>query len=446
MEEKELNAEQKLVKSMLKLRTLRPFYSAIYESMKKEKSTSEDIKTMAVSLDTIYYNEEFIEKSALSEIIYSSLHEIGHIALMHIARRQNRDPLLWNMACDLYINKALFKEFDLTLGRAKLVKGMVEVLPPNGILYCNSLDVDKDYVEKIYDEFEQQAKQNEYFSGKPGVYHFEYKGSGKDTSMNWNPQYNKTESKFEINIELKDGKPSYNGDLVDEGLDQNQKEFQARKIVSDAKVRSEMQSNGIGDKKGCIERLVENLLKSKLDWKKLFRKYLVEMTSSDSSFSIPDKRMYYQKAIYPGQSKEESNHINGVKICIDTSGSISETDMKRFFYQVIDILKKYKVDAELIYWDAEVQSAGNMKNISEFKRVQCYGGGGTNPGVLFDRFKKKKEKPRAILVFTDGYFYTDWADSEYKKKYKDTIWIMTKNYDKDFKPPFGKLAIPDFEG
>jgi predicted metal-dependent peptidase len=154
--------------------------------------------------------------------------------------------------------------------------------------------------------------------------------------------------------------------------------------------------------------------------------------------------MYYQRAIYPGQMSEESNHINGVKICIDTSGSISEEDMSRFYYQVCDILKNFEVDAELIFWDAEIYNAGNIKTITEFNRVDCYGGGGTQPRVVFDNFINKKEKPRVILMLTDGFYFDSWDKPEYKRKFKDTIWIMTKNYNKNFNPPFGKLAVAEF--
>ena len=49
-------------------------------------------------------------------------------------------------------------------------------------------------------------------------------------------------------------------------------------------------------------------------------------------------------------------------------------------------------------------------------------------------------------MFTDGYYCDNWSRPEYKKRFKDTIWIMTKGYNKEFKPDFGKLAVAKFDG
>ena len=404
-----MNYEQKMARSLIKLRMLRPFYSAIYESMDKKKDNS--IKTMGVTTNKLVYNSDFIDKTPFEELMFINLHEIGHIALMHVARREQRDPELWNIACDLYVNQSLVSEFNLNIGKNTTVSDSIVLKAPENGLYCYSIDLEKDYVERIYDSLEKQGKQNGYFGNKSGKYTFSYTGS--DNSIinnrylrnNPNQQY----STFEIQIEKTPSGSSFNKDLIDTGDDQASKEQQSRKIISDAVVRSEMTGSGVGSQSGNIERLVKELLKSHLNWKKLLKKYLIQLTATDSSFSKPDKRMYYQKAIYPGQAAEECNALNGVKICIDTSGSISSDDMSRFFYQVYDILSKFKVDAELIYWDAEVKSIGNIKSFKEFNRVDCYGGGGTDPAVVFDYFSKKKEKPVVTLMFTDGYFYNSWS-------------------------------------
>ena len=435
-----------LAKAMVKLRSLRPFYSAIYESM--EKKCTSLVPTMGVDCNTLYYNEQFIESLEFTEFMFINLHEIAHIALMHVARRESRDLQLWNIACDLYVNSSIIAEFGLQVGQSTPIGGFIEIKVPTDLCYCSSLDLEKDYTEAIYEDLVRQGNENGYFSRKPGTYTFKYEGSNKIESdvlsryRNSNSEY----STFEIKIETSSsGSGSGPNDLLDNGEDQATKEQKSRKIMSDAVVRSEMSGHSVGSGSSNIERIVKDLLKSKLNWKKLFKKYLVACTSADSSFSNPDKRMHYQKAIYPGQSTEDSNFIAGIKLCIDTSGSISTQDMSGFYYQVYDILKKYKVDAELVYWDAEVKSAGAVSSFREFERIDCFGGGGTDPAVVFDYFNSTKVKPKVILMFTDGYFYTDWCKNINKKKYNDTIWIMTKNYNKDFNPPFGRVAVAEFK-
>ena len=156
--------------------------------------------------------------------------------------------------------------------------------------------------------------------------------------------------------------------------------------------------------------------------------------------------MFYQKAIYPGQVQDEINGIKGIKICIDTSGSISDEDIEHFCGQVYSLTKQFNIDAELIYWDSDIQSTGEFKDYREFEHIDIYGRGGTDPSVIFNYFdsKKCKVKPVVTLVFTDGFFSVSNISALQRKKYKDTIWIMTKNSNKNFDVPFGKKAEVKF--
>ena len=56
----QLTLEQKFAKVLVNLRSLRPFYSAIYEVM--EKIPSKVIPTCGVTSNKMYYNEEFLDK------------------------------------------------------------------------------------------------------------------------------------------------------------------------------------------------------------------------------------------------------------------------------------------------------------------------------------------------------------------------------------------------
>jgi predicted metal-dependent peptidase len=161
---------------------------------------------------------------------------------------------------------------------------------------------------------------------------------------------------------------------------------------------------------------------------------------------MPDKRMFYQDAIYPGQDVSADNKLKNVKICIDTSGSISQLDLQRILGQVLDLLKQFKVTAELICWDAEAYSMGQLTSEIQIPNADLVGGGGTDPNCVFKYFESKdcKIKPFVTLIFTDAYFSMDNFKDSYKKKYKNTIWIMTEDHDDDFKPPFGKVAFAKF--
>lgn len=429
-----LTVEQKFAKAMLCLRKIRPYYSAIYEVM--EKKELQGFGTVGVSTDTLYYDPEYVDKIPFNEFLFIILHEVTHIALQHVARRENRDSKLWNIACDLYSNAVLAEEFNMrSPGHTVMVEGY-KVKFPEGAVYCSSIDIDEDFVEGIYSKLEEQGRENGYNESDEGLFSFNYTNSNGDNSLD---QHGSFSTIVDKSADCKE--------LIDNGEDQNIKNQKSNKIIADASVRIELSSNKIGTEDGRLSVLSKGLLKSELDWKKLLKRYLIKSKSTDSSYANPDKRMYYQKAIYPGQVAEEVNEIKGVKVCIDVSGSISDSDLAYFCGQVYSLTSKYNVQAELIYWDTVVQSAGNFSNYKEFERVDCYGRGGTMPSVVFDYFdsKKCKVKPIVTLMFTDGYFYGEWATPKMKKKYKDCIWVMTRGYNKDFEPPFGKKAIAKFE-
>ena len=197
-------------------------------------------------------------------------------------------------------------------------------------------------------------------------------------------------------------------------------------------------SQHAGNEAGKLKFKVDNILSSKIDWRKWLKKYCIQAKASDSTFSNPDKRMFYQSAIYPGQALDELNSIKGIKVCIDTSGSISDEDLQYIFGQIYKLTKQFKIEAEVIAWDTGMKSCGPLTNNTDIRNVELEGRGGTDPTCLFEYFdsKKCKVKPIVTLVFTDGYWGMQ-ENPKWPKKYKDTLWIMTKDADKGFTPPFG---------
>ena len=422
----EMTVEQKFAKAMLNLRELRPFYSAVYEVIEKRESTQ--IETIGVGTNDMAYNHDFIDKTEFNEFIFIILHEIAHIALMHVSRREHRDAKLWNVACDIYVNKVLSNEFRIHPGERRSVNG-IDIKMPTNCLFCDTIDTEKDFVEDMYESLEEQANKNGYNQGSNGEKYVFRVGNNS----------NNRGKLVEIS---KDSET----DLIDNGDDSNVKQQKSEKVVADAIVRIDMSSSNQGNQEGGLIVLARKRLESHLDWKKLLRRYLISACRSDSSFSRPDKRMFYQKAIYPGQIQDEINSIKGIKICIDTSGSISDEDIEHFCGQVYSLTKQFNIDAELIYWDSDIQSTGEFKDYREFERVDIYGRGGTDPSVIFNYFdsKKCKVKPVVTLIFTDGFFSVSNISALQRKKYKDTIWIMTKNSNKSFDVPFGKKAEVKF--
>ncbi|MBO5388430.1 MAG: hypothetical protein J6A59_09855 [Lachnospiraceae bacterium] len=421
-----LTVEQKFARIMLCLRDILPYYSTFYEALPKEEDKR--IDTVGVTVNKMIYNNEFIGGRPVDELIFIMLHEMTHIGLMHPARLEGRDPELWNIACDLYVNKLVSEELGgINPGMSKIIKGISITLPKDA-WFSKGIDLEKESADSIYNKLYEQSKENGYNS------------RNKD-SIQWDGQINKN---FVFNI---------NGTNINVGLNTERDlvsigntplEMQeARKFLEIIQTNYELSGKLAGNEIGMLQVKVGDILKSDIDWRKLLSKYCRELRNSILSFNRPDKRMYYQSAIYPGKQEEISKYINGVKICIDSSGSISDDDIKYFLGQVEDLLKEFKIDAELIWWDTKIQSQGKISSFKDAIRMDAYGRGGTNPKCLFEYFDSKdcKDKPYVILIFTDMYFGSSKMDNvKWKRKYKNTIWVGTRDKNKMFKIPFGKEA------
>lgn len=421
---KELTLEQKFARVLIDLRKYSPFYSVIYESIDKIESKS--IDTIGVTQNKMWYNPEFINTKSYTDLVFIIMHEILHIALMHPIRVGDRDPKLFNAACDLYVNKLIVEEFK----PSNVLKiDELNITMPKTVLFDDSIDTDEDSVESIYEQLEQQKGMNGWNDDSCNECEFELKsrsGRGQNITISKN-----TKDEF-----------------IDDGSDPVQKENEAKQIASEIQVKIEMNGlKGVGTSQQCIIRDISEMLKSKLDWKKILSKYCLKTRSKDTSFKTIDTRMLYQDAIYPGIHDETTDMLKGVKVCIDTSGSIRQEDLKYMLYHISRITKLYKTEAELVCWDTVVESAYNIEDVQKIIESGVCGGGGTRVESVFEYFdsKKCKIKPIVSLIFTDGYFGMDEFKPEWSHKYRNTYWVITRDGLDEFKPPFGKVTRAKYD-
>ena len=163
MTPEDMSVEQKMMASYLILKRIRPFYYAVMQTLKRRESV--EIPTMAVSLDTFYYNTDFVKDLPISNILFIQMHEMCHIMMRHQARRGIRDPEMWNIACDLYINKVLCEECGIKSTDPEVelsYEGFKYKLEfPKIGLYDARVDINKDTPESIYSELEKESRSNQ---------------------------------------------------------------------------------------------------------------------------------------------------------------------------------------------------------------------------------------------------------------------------------------------
>ena len=112
--------ENKLIisRAVTQLAITAPFFGSIALSTRIKEDTT--IETMCTDGQHIWWSPDFVEKMHQQNAQYNMAiiaHEVAHIVLHHHLRRGERDPELWNIACDFVVNLILKDAgFDLPEG------------------------------------------------------------------------------------------------------------------------------------------------------------------------------------------------------------------------------------------------------------------------------------------------------------------------------------------
>ena len=231
-------------------------------------------------------------------------------------------------------------------------------------------------------------------------------------------------------------------------MSKSQAKDRARKVAARAK---QMHSQVYSD--SWVAREVDLIYAPKVNWRTLVRNKLQALNKHITTYAAPDRRFIGRRQIMPGPKKVLPDALRDVVVAIDTSGSISPTDLGMALYQLKDLLDTYDTQAHMLYWDTAIRTDVEFKSSEDALRIKPAGGGGTDANCIFEyitssKYKKthKGKQPQIVIIFTDGYFGT--IKQEFKSKFDSkTIWVVLRDtingYDKTapkFEPPFGKSA------
>ena len=344
-----------------------------------------------------WYNSEFINRLSLKECEFLFGHEVLHVVYDHLGRRENRDPVLSNIAADYCVNSDLI---DHNIGQK------ITAVP---ILY------DRKYrgmsFEEVYDDLYQNAEKIDIEKLVQQLLdeHLEESDDGDGDDED-----NKDGSK---------GRPR---------LSKNGKK-ELRDEIKDAVLQA-AQAAGSGNLPAGVQRLIKDLTESIIDWRELLLQQIQSTIKNDFTWMRPNRRGWHTDVVLPGMKPGET-----VDICvaIDTSGSIGSEELKIFLSEIKGIMDSYQ-DYSIKVWsfDTEVYNLqeftqDNMKDILEYEPE---GGGGTDFEANWKFMKENDIQPKKLVVFTDGYPYGSWGD----ENYCDTVWIIKGN--PSAQPPFGIWA------
>ena len=107
--------EGKLLKAKIELMTRSAFISTIALGMRHV--ITDATKTADVNGTVIRYNPEFLKGQTITQFAGLMAHECWHVAFQHMARKGDRDHIIWNCTGDYIINHMLTKAgFEIPTG------------------------------------------------------------------------------------------------------------------------------------------------------------------------------------------------------------------------------------------------------------------------------------------------------------------------------------------
>ncbi len=346
-----------------------PFFG--YLLLRREVVADMSVPTMATNGRTIYYNPKQVCEWTFSEVKGVILHEVMHIASLHHVRRQSRDAWKWNKAGDFVIN-AHIKKMGYTL--------------PEGVLHNPAhIDHSTEYVYSILPD------------------------EDSDGDGDWNIGG------------VRDDPDQAGGRMTEAEL--QELEANALQEVIQAAQAARMR----GKLPAFVENLVDDLKKSRVNYKQIMARFMTSISKADYSWMKPNK-LYIEDGIYMPTLHSES--CGPVVLVIDDSGSC-HSELSQFLGELNGLLKQ--VSPEKVYvvgCDCRVHTTIEYTpDQLPIQQIELRGGGGTAFKPAFDWVQEKNLKPSCLIYLTDG--YGDW-DAFDAPPYP-VLWGMTT----DAKAPWG---------
>ena len=386
-------------------------------------AVGDEFDTAWVSRDTITFNPAFSDKLDADELCFVLEHEVLHAALGHLERQGDRDPALWNLACDIVVNSNIKHSngddpASITL---RCEQGESFHLTPNGKEGWHYT------ADEVY-EMLLKKRRKKGGAGKPK------RGSGSD-----DPGMSGGDTIGTARAIGRGGRWDWH--IADDGADPKAEadmhDAWAQRL---ADARESMNARDPSNERGlvpaCIERRLDELQGAQADWRLLLDEFVQEEVN-DYTFSSPDRRFPDSPFVLPGFSETEVV-ARDVLFMADTSGSVSDEALTAAFGEVKGAIEQFKgkLDGWLGFFDAKSYEPMRFESVAELLAIRPRGGGGTRFEAVFECVDRwlDAEDLTCIVVLTDGYAP---APDESAAKGIPVLWLIDGSGPA---PRWGKVA------
>lgn len=387
----------------------KPFYGFFLTTLskkiiKKSDPLYKEIPTAAVSKNperigfVLYINEDHWWTLSRAAQIEMLLHELEHIVYFHPTMSKSfNDKYIFNLAADLQINhdKPALLEASKAMSMEDYTKFMKdnkeaiergEVVAPCRYISFEDFGFDPNteklkgtrwYYNRLMEMQDEKDQSKEAKKLRQLVQAIQEGANCEGSHNSWDKNEQMTEAEAEL-------------------LDNNTKRTLQRIYESNKTLNH-------GDIPAHILKFIENVIKKKkavTNWKAVFR----NMVAKAVNYSVKSSRRKLNKRIEE-YSSTKMKPKKEIFIGLDTSGSMSENDIKMAFGEIDQIWKSGvgvtvgECDAALDRKNDVYQYEGKYPKA----RKGLSGGGGTSVRPLIDYVNDMKGRYTAFIYLTDGY-------------------------------------------
>lgn len=397
-----------------------PYFRAMITSLVPYETR--EIPTIGVTAKALLpYNPDWIAQRSQDEMGALYWHEVMHLVLDHMGRRGQRDPTLWNIAGDIFINDQ---------GRSTLQL----VFPPGGMFpelfgFQSNLSADE-YYSLLLQMGKEAAAQRAAKGQKDGDWQSGQCGSGAGNPMK--------------------GEPDDQGKVGG----RSESEVQQTRMQVAEQVRDHCAKNGGG--RGNLplgmDRWAEDMARpSKVPWRAILARTLRQAVayapgSVDFSFSRISRR---QGGVGFGVGcpviPALVTPLPSVVFVLDTSGSMCREQLAAGISETCAVLQACgSKEIDFLSCDHAVHAHGRVQRPQQLSRL-VKGGGGSSFVPAFDHIARMRNKPRLAIFATDG----DISVPEHAPNGLDVIWLLiSAGHGADRKPTraYGRHVVIEADG
>lgn len=392
--------DERLMKARITLCLTAPYLAGALMQLPISEGPS-FIPTFATDGFRIYYNREFAASLSDSEIRGVLCHELLHVLTESRARRNGRDPRLWNVACDYAINAML-----LAMGFHL----------PEGALYKNEFFLLA--AEEIYELLKKEPGSPLPRLSTPIV-----------------PSHNLGALPKSLRDDVIADCSALSAGLSPDDKTGPVDEESRRILLKSLKKTFLENARKIGIFPSALLKKIAMSDKSVVDWRALLQHWLTDRLKSDWSLFPPSKKALWQGLLLPSVGTPVPSRL---VFAVDTSGSMTDGELSQIYTEIRAFRETFPTPLVVVQCDDDIQSVKEYEAFEDFEDptlVDVYGRGGTDFRPIFKWIDENESGSPSILIHaTDGYGIFPKICSV------PVLWLLTRNHASNL-PDWGEQFV-----